>query len=228
MVIRRLFALACLLLVTACTTARMPVTNSLSAGRQPGESLAVMSLHIKAGSPLDQRGVQSIAVLFQPYDKATQRLRKELDLVTLFRLNGMIEFGQGGDLRTPLHAVYSLPPGDYVAVVANINFTRERRIIYRAWFVPYEEDALAGDRPVTEAAVGSYESIRFTVVPGQVTYVGELALTDVTRAGESGKLVRPLFEVGRDDAAALAAAHEADATVPAVQYLPARTSDAVP
>ncbi len=223
----RLCALLMLLATVGCTSARMPVTNTFSSGRQPGEALVVMSLQVKPGSPLDNRGLQSIAVLFQPYDKATQRLHRELDLVTLFRLNGMIEFGQGGDLHAPLHTVYSLPPGEYIAVVSNLKFRSAWRTIYRAWFVPFEKDALAGDHPVAEAAVGEYQTIRFTVLPGTVTYVGDFAFTDFAPHPDSN-LVRPLYELGRDDTAALAAVHRADPTVEALHWLPARLSDAVP
>jgi hypothetical protein len=214
-----------LLAIAGCASARMPVTNSLSAGRQPGEALVVMSLQVKPGSPLDQRGVQSIALLFQPYDKTMQHLHKELDLVTLFRLNGMIEFGQGGDLRAPLPTVYSLPPGDYVAVVSNVRFNSNWNTIYEAWFVPYDEDALIGNRPVSEADVRGLELIRFTVVAGQATYAGDIQMTDFTLREGSAKLVAPHFEIGRNDDASLAAVRKADATVSALTWLPARSID---
>lgn len=223
----RLGALALLLALAGCTTARMPVTNSFSAGRQPGEALTVMSLQVKSGSLLDRRGLESVAILFQPYDKATQHLHKDLDLVTLFRLNGLIEFGQGGDLHSALHTVYSLPPGDYVAVVANLKFSSSRRTIYRAWFVPFEKDALAGDHPVAGADVAPYPAIRFTVLPDAVTYAGDIVLTDFVQPAGS-TLWQPIFEVGRDDHAALVAVQRADPTAQTLEWLPVRSGEAAP
>ena len=129
-------------------------------------------------------------------------------------------------MRSPLPTVYSLPPGDYIAVVSNLKFNSSWNTIYEAWLVPYDEDVLIGNRPVSRGPdVPGLEFIRFTVVAGQATYAGDIQMTDFTLREGGAKLVTPHFEIGRNDDASLAAVRKADATVSGLTWLLARSID---
>ena len=198
---RRILAVLALLALSACTGAQLPVGSGAKDGPDAGEAFLVASLSLDMQSWFGRYKPESVNLLFAEYDPVTQRLMPGGERFSMVRSHNGLLRSFGGDFALPNHQVYSLKPGHYISYVANIIWPNGLGLTgSENWFVAYEGNAVVGNHPIDDADVSKSPGFRVQVLPGTVTYAGDLHLIAQGKEGLAPSLLTAA--VRRDDEAA--------------------------